>query len=534
MKRIATRLAERVNETRRREIVLVFSLGFLLLFTPPVLLILLTDGYAKWIDDLIMIIGAIVFTIVPVWVAGSRVPWYSGGERERRTENRGWYLIAVAGGFTLVARCVYAWLEGIRGGTDVMVPLADLFTGISLVFLLIGLLHLPWTRNHRRGGSALINAMIVVTATGTFFWPILIGPALDGALGEAVGLASITNYLGIVFILAVTMLWIVMSDLREELWPTALAFLIAVGCMILVQVGVLTLLVTEDSTTKQEIGQLMISAGVAASYLLIGLAGLLRVGSMNSEPVRITEIELAQTSGIVPLWQMMMPYPIIMALLAVRIAMEMFDWQMEYRAGMVYGLALIVVLFMIWQVPMLRANQDIYRRLAQSSIRDGLTGLYSHRALHDLLHDEVHRARRSGQPVSVLFMDIDRFKQFNDTYGHKAGDEVLERVAEMLRSSVRAGDIVGRYGGEEFMVIAPGAPAHFAVQLGDRIREALVAGQFEVDGDHPELTLSVGVSNLPVNSYDAEELIDLADRAMYRAKQTGRNRTVVWSGAEDS
>jgi two-component system, cell cycle response regulator len=111
------------------------------------------------------------------------------------------------------------------------------------------------------------------------------------------------------------------------------------------------------------------------------------------------------------------------------------------------------------------------RELEQLSIRDGLTGLYNHRHLHELLAEEYERSRRTGEPVSVVMLDLDRFKEVNDTYGHQAGDRVLEELADILRESAREIDRLGRYGGEEFMAILPDSDPEAGLTFAERVRE---------------------------------------------------------------
>jgi diguanylate cyclase (GGDEF)-like protein len=524
-----TRLAEQISNARRRTIVASFAIGFIALYAIPSLLLFVNQRPAQILGHLMVLLGAMVFTSIPIFLASCRVPWYPGSERERLRENRGWFLIGMAGATTLVSRGIYAWYDLARINTELVIPLADTVAGASFLLLLAGLLHLPWATGGRRSRSTLLNAAVVLIAMGTLFWPILIGPMMVGDLLETFGPLFVTNYLGMIFILAATMLWIALSDLREELWPTAVAFLLAIGMMILVQAGVLALLITPDGGSSQPFFVLLANAGTTASFLLIGMAGLLRMGSMPRAYERSLNGELVDSSAMIPLWQMLMPYPLLFVLLVVRVMMEIFDWQTEYRSGMVYGVASIVILLMMWQIPMLKFNQELYGRLAQSSIRDGLTGLFTHRALHDLLNAEVQRSRRSGRPLAVLFMDIDHFKSFNDTYGHKAGDGVLQQVAERLSNQVRGGDFVGRYGGEEFMVVAVDLPVEEAFALSERIRSEISSNPLVVDGDHHVLTVSIGVAGLPTHSLVAEELIEYADQAMYLAKQSGRNRTVIFS-----
>ncbi len=167
-------------------------------------------------------------------------------------------------------------------------------------------------------------------------------------------------------------------------------------------------------------------------------------------------------------------------------------------------------------------NRDLERRARL----DALTGLLNRGSLEEELEWAVRRAGRRGEPVSVLMVDIDQFKAYNDEFGHQAGDEVLRTCAAALKEAVRERDLVGRYGGEELMVILPGADCAEAAAVAERIR-ASVAGR---PWPRRPVTLSVGVACFPRQADRAALLVARADEALYAAKARGRNTVVVWGG----
>ncbi len=169
-------------------------------------------------------------------------------------------------------------------------------------------------------------------------------------------------------------------------------------------------------------------------------------------------------------------------------------------------------------------------RLAQLAVTDGLTGLYNHRHFHERLALEVERSQRSGLPLSLLMLDVDHFKRFNDTHGHPAGDEVLRQLARVLGDTRRANDVVARYGGEEFAVILVDTPKFTAAKVAERIRERVAAHDFSEAAPKPgPLGVSVGVATFPEDGGDAEALVRAADTALYGAKRAGRDRVVLAS-----
>jgi diguanylate cyclase (GGDEF)-like protein len=168
--------------------------------------------------------------------------------------------------------------------------------------------------------------------------------------------------------------------------------------------------------------------------------------------------------------------------------------------------------------------EEELRRLA---FTDAQTSLFNHRHFQTLLDEEIRRAQRYGRPLSIIFLDLDSFKAFNDTYGHPAGDTLLREVSGVLRANLRAVDMAARYGGEEFVVILPETAGEQAAVLAERLREAVE--QMEVcveEGRVPHVTVSVGVASFPANAQTKSELIEAADKAQYEAKTSGKNRVV--------
>lgn len=166
------------------------------------------------------------------------------------------------------------------------------------------------------------------------------------------------------------------------------------------------------------------------------------------------------------------------------------------------------------------------RELHQLSITDGLTGLFNRKHLMDLFDMEMARKRRYNTPFSIMIADIDHFKRINDTYGHLAGDSVLRRVADTFGQVVRECDHVGRYGGEEFMIILPNSDMSGTMEMARRIREAVEQIDFYNDGKGFSISISIGVSECRSAEESPEGIISRADGALYQAKENGRNQVI--------
>lgn len=166
-------------------------------------------------------------------------------------------------------------------------------------------------------------------------------------------------------------------------------------------------------------------------------------------------------------------------------------------------------------------------RLYEISVMDGLTNVYNRRYLEQRLSEEVAYSRRYGKPLTVGLLDIDFFKRLNDTYGHQAGDHVLKKVSGLLSQALREYDVVARYGGEEFAVILPTTPKGKGASIAERLRSNVEETEFNFKEREIRTTISCGVSCFPEDGDTADALIASADKALYAAKERGRNQVFL-------
>jgi diguanylate cyclase (GGDEF)-like protein len=171
-------------------------------------------------------------------------------------------------------------------------------------------------------------------------------------------------------------------------------------------------------------------------------------------------------------------------------------------------------------------NAQLFEEVEQRARTDFLTGLPNHRFFQTTLGIELGRAQRHNHPLSLLIIDLDFLKDVNDRFGHPSGDMVIRAVGETIRATCREVDFAARYGGEEFTVILPETPLTGAVQVADRIREKIASQNFSGIGN---ITASIGIANYPINALTKEDLIRVADQALYVAKNGGRDRVAYFN-----
>jgi len=168
-------------------------------------------------------------------------------------------------------------------------------------------------------------------------------------------------------------------------------------------------------------------------------------------------------------------------------------------------------------------NAKLFEQMQQLAITDGLTNLYNRRYFYMVLENEIERSRRYETPLSLIMMDIDHFKLVNDQYGHLAGDDVLESIAKLCKNLLRQTDEMFRYGGEEFTVLLPETNADLAVRVAERIRKTIAETTFKINDHHIRITVSLGVTQFDSDLSGPNEFIDAVDKALYTAKDAGRN-----------
>lgn len=183
------------------------------------------------------------------------------------------------------------------------------------------------------------------------------------------------------------------------------------------------------------------------------------------------------------------------------------------------------------QIALALANSRLYTRTRELSVMDELTGINNRRHFQQMLQMEWKRAVRFKRDLSIIMVDVDYFKSYNDTFGHLRGDEVLRKIGQLLKRNLREVDTVARFGGEEFVLLLPDTDKRGAIAVAEKVRLMIADHKFIADehGDARTITISLGVSSYPGDVIEMDDLIDRADIALYRAKEKGRNRTECYS-----
>lgn len=172
--------------------------------------------------------------------------------------------------------------------------------------------------------------------------------------------------------------------------------------------------------------------------------------------------------------------------------------------------------------------EEAKRQLKEQANRDYLTGLYNRRYFNEIAQELIYISKREQKPLSVIMLDIDKFKNINDTYGHSAGDDVIKVLANTLIETVRASDVISRYGGEEFALLLPFTDLDGAAKIAEKIRKNVENKKIiTYDGQIIQFTVSIGVASMKKTDKNIEQALNRADDALYTAKENGRNRVVI-------
>jgi len=411
---------------------------------------------------------------------------------------------------------------------------ADAFFLSAYPFLLLGILLLP-TRplSNTARSRVLLDGLMIMAAVSTFSWYFILGPTLlqgaDTAFADVVGVAYPFFDLVLFFCLLLLLFRSSVPALRPAMYLLSLALVIIIVTDSIY--GYLTL------QSAYETGGL-VDIGWVLGYILLGLAVqalacVPAVQEAGSATLHGNAAVRSTTSDDPSVLRSLLPYALVLPVLLLTLYMLHVGANDALARGAYLGGAVLVGIVLLRQVVAIRETHSLNGKLHSANARleslsttDPLTELPNHRALLESLEKETAGARRYGHLFSVLFFDGDHFKRVNDTYGHRVGDAVLLELGRRVRDILRGGDTIGRYGGEEFMVLLPETDTIHACKVAERMRVAIAAHPLAlglVEGGI-NLTISIGAATFPTDGQSGSEIVNKADQAMYWAKRLGRNQ----------
>jgi diguanylate cyclase (GGDEF)-like protein len=382
---------------------------------------------------------------------------------------------------------------------------ADAF--FQLRYPLVALALAGFVRRRTPGwhSPTMIDAAVVGTAAALVLWVYVIGP-IALAPGEPLfpKLVSIGMPVGDLLVLALCLRLGLGAGARST------AFLLLLGSLGAMLLG--DVVYGYQTAADTYVQYTALDATWLATYTLLGAAVL--HPSMRHMDERCTVAAPDATRGRLA----------VLAVASLLAPAVLVVEQYRDRSGsdlvIAGGCAVLFVLVLARMHGLVSAQRQV-------AITDGLTGLYTRGFLEENLRVEVGRIERGGH-VGVLIVDADHFKDVNDTYGHPVGDHVLVELARRMRTVCRPGDVVARYGGEEFALLMPSAGPADVAGLAERVRHVVGAQPFQINRDLAlQVTVSVGAASIPADASDADGVVVVADRALYAAKRSGRNRVVT-------
>lgn len=471
----------------------------------------------------------------------------------------------------LIGQCIWTYYEQILHQLFPFPSWADAGYLSTYPFLLLAILLLPTRPLSMAARSrVLADGLMIMIAVITFSWYFILGPTMQQVSGtlfeKVVGAAYPFSDLVIIFCLL-----LLSSRTSDPLLRPVLRLLSLALAFIVITDSVFDFQTVQYGITYSTGG--LLDIGWPLGYMLIGLAAqafcLVSLKLDTSAGMRTGELSPRSAAAIPSIWRSLLPYALVPAV-GVLILYTQFAGPRgnSLLPGIYAGGAVLIGLVLLRQVltiretvmhgrQMQKLNEELHSihgelrmnnnelhttqhalqeknqalaeantRLETLATKDPLTELPNHRALLECLEKEFDRARRYGHPVSILFFDGDHFKRVNDTHGHSVGDVVLQELGRRVRESLRGGDTIGRYGGEEFMVLLPETDITQACEVAERMRVAVAAhplalGRVE---EGINLTISIGAATFPTDGQTANEVVDKADQAMYWAKRLGRNQ----------
>jgi two-component system, cell cycle response regulator len=393
-------------------------------------------------------------------------------------------------------------------------------------FMLLGVIGLASPRTPLAARARLaLDSMIPVAALTAFSWYFVLGPAIFTSHKAFSSTLTVESY-AFGDLILIFGAFLLLANWRDSVRRPAIAVL----------APALTIIACTDTVSVYQIlhgahadaGLLQIARSLG--YILLAFGGCTLVDriprSSESAPALLALGVESPSIAMRQVWRLLLPYALIPTVVALMGYMTHTTTSRSVETGVYIVGALLLELILIHQFLAYReliAYANRSRRLESLAGADPITGLLNHRSLVAALDHELARSQRYGRACSLLFLDLDHFKALNDTFGHQAGDAALHEFSAIVRGALRGTDSLGRWGGEEFVVLLPETGRAEALVVAERIRSGVASHTFwAIGGAH--ITCSLGFATYPDDAPDRDVLLEVADRAMYAAKRLGRNQ----------
>ncbi|QWF78622.1 diguanylate cyclase [Amycolatopsis sp. CA-230715] len=455
--------------------------------------------------------SAISVTLYCLVSASSAVAVLVSTARGRTAPRAPWLFIGVSQLVYAAADTVFYVSHFVLGDTT-FPGLADVLYLSHYPFIVVGLIVLIRLRNPGGDVQGVLDAAMLVVVAGTLSWLYLIGPNARADTPGVAKLASIGYPILDLAMLSVSLLLILGGGRR----PVSFFFLSA---NLVAFFAADSIYVFQQLAGTYQVGNFLDAIWLSGN-LALGAAALHPTAKQVSERAPASDHRLG-AGRIIALLTAALVAPLILLV--------------QYGRGELRDVPVVAVACAVLFVLIITRLGGLVIQHRQLAITDGLTGLYTRRFFETQLPLELARARRSGSRLTVLIVDVDRFKAINDRYGHPAGDRVLVEVVARLREVTRNGDVLARYGGEEFALLAPGIGPEELHTVAERLRETTRSAPVRISDEvSVPVTVSVGAAVFPLHGATPLELVTIADRALYTAKQTGRDRVVAAADVLDA
>ncbi len=499
----------------------------------------LRGSWLTFQSDVLYAVPAAAGAVIAAWTARRL-----RGLGQRRP-SRAWSWVALSCGLGLVGDAIFAGYYYLGGVVDPFPSWADPVWIASEVALVPAVLYAFTRPKSGRGWCTLLDVVVAALGLDALLYVVLIRP---NAAVKAPPIAAATVSYPVLDLVVLVVLLSAAGRIRRP-WPVWLRLLAAAELASLAT----HLTAAFVGARQTDVAGSWLDLGSQVAAVLLALAGL--AAARTAPPgaaARLGPADSSRLPAVVQLPETAEAYqlqktanesdgasllPILagmFAVLAVEV-LEAITGHVERPSLVLSGAVVMAVILRLLlsigdQRAIAAALQVSLAEQQRLAITDVLTGLYNRRFIEELLMLETARALRDRNQVAVVIFDLDHFKAVNDTYGHQAGDAVLAEAAVRLRRGVRSSDVLGRWGGEEFLLVLRGADDADAVGIAQRARRELSAHPIRLpDGQTTIVTASAGVSCLPRHGMDADSLLWQADQALYAAKEAGRDRVLAAS-----